>query len=220
MRKETDFSQGKWTFIFICETALVIGLLVLIVLFSVPTERRLMDTVRELFHAKEVKFDQYSKQQNVFTLMNIDERRKGNSKMKDTLLDDVEMRFLYRNGSDNWGLSITSLHFESHNQAREYFNLYETAQTTTIDILKPLDWYEYADSRVKELGYHLDPEIMGEEKYECYIMFLESKSVVTIEFYATPDADDSQQKILTDLCYELSLPNPFELENTISEREA
>ncbi len=51
-------------------------------------------------------------------------------------------------------------------------------------------------------------------------MFLESKSVVTIEFYATPDADDSQQKILTDLCYELSLPNPFELENTISEREA
>ncbi|MBO4494678.1 MAG: hypothetical protein J5752_02345 [Clostridiales bacterium] len=219
MRKETDFSRKAWTFIFICESALVIGLLILIVLFSVPTERRLMDTVRELFHAKEVKYDQYSKQQNVFTLMNLDERRKGNNDLKDELLGNVEMRFLYKNGGDNWGLTVSSLHFASHNQAREYFNRYETAMTTVSDSFTPLDWHEYADSRVKELGCHLDPAFYGSEKYECYIMFLESKSVVCIKFYAYPDVNEEQKKILTDLCYELSLPNPFELEDTMSERQ-
>jgi len=216
MAKETDFSRKTWTFIFICEAILVTGLLVLIVLFSVPTERRLMDTVRDLFSAKEVKYDQFSKQKNVFTLMNLDERRKGNKDMRDDLMNDVEMRFLYHDGADNWEITISSLHFGSHNRAREYFNLYDTAMTSVPENWEPTDWHEHSDARVKELACHVASS-SGSPYYDCYIMYLEAKSVVMIHFYSRPDIAEEQQKLLTDLCYSLSLPNPLELEDTLEE---
>lgn len=226
MIKETDFSRRTWTFVFVCESLLVLGLVILIVLFSVPIERKLMDTVRELYHAKEVKFNDYESQNNVFTLMNLDERRKGNQKMQDELMNANEMRFLYHNGGADWDISLHSLHFDSHNQAREWFQRYETAMTKDIPEGWVLtDWYEHADSRVKELAFHAlisddaksQPEQNLLKQYNCYIMYLESKSVVLIQFHADNDPSVEQKDVLEKLCYKLSLPNPFELENTYDE---
>lgn len=215
-------SKLKWAFIFFCEAALIITLIILIVLFSVPTERKLMDTVLELYHAKEVKYSQYENRMNVYSLMNLDERRKGNGDMKDDLLDNVEMRFMYHDGSavEQWNLTIMSLHFSSHNQAREYFNSFSTADPDGQRDRATTDWYEYSDSRVKELatnGFPVNQDGKSfpvASNYECYIMYLEGKSVVLIRFFMAPGIDEEREKKLSDLCYELSLPNPLELENS------
>ncbi|MBR5974333.1 MAG: hypothetical protein IK020_04030 [Clostridiales bacterium] len=217
-------SRAFWPVVFFCEAALVITIVVLIVLFSVPTERKLMDTVRELYHAKEVKYDQFSKKTNVYTMMNFDERRKGNGAMKDDLMDNVEMHFMYRDGNDaeGWYLTIRSLHFASHNAAREYFNTFDYANPRyPADEYTPVDWYEYADSRVKELAFHnsADPDLSTYDSYICDIMYLEGKSVVLIRFVQQNDIDEARRDKLAELCDELSLPDPLELENTWEEQQ-
>jgi len=218
-------SRLTWPVVFFCEAALVITLVVLIVLFSVPTERKLMDTVRDLYHAKEVKYDQYKDKSNVYTMMNFDERRKGNGALKDDLMDNVEMRFMYhdRNTRENWELNIMSLHFSSHNKAREYFNSFEYADPKAQADRTPTDWYEYSDSRVKELatnGTYLRETGSGSNAgFECYIMYLEGSSVVLIRFEQMPTIDDARRDRLTELCDALSLPDPFDLENTWEEHQ-
>ena len=222
-KAEGRFARFKWPFIFFCETALVITLVVLIVLFSVPTERKLMDTVIELYHAKEVKYDQYANKTNVYTMMNFDERRKGNGALKDDLMENVEMRFMYHDGNakEKWNLYIMSLHFSSHNKAREYFNSFELADPNGQVGRNTTDWYEYSDSRVKELATNgsslMETGTGYATGYECYIMYLEGKSVVLINFSMYPTIDEARKEKLIELCDELALPNPFELENTWNE---
>ena len=178
-----------------------------------------MDTVLELYHAKEVKYDEFRDKTNVYTMMNFDERRKGNGAMKDDLMDNVEMRFMYHDGDDKegWYLSIRSLHFASHNAAREYFNTFENANPHySEEEYCPIDWYEFADSRVKELAFHNSAELdlTTYDTYICDIMYLEGKSVVLIHFTQSPDIDDARRDKLSRLCEELSIPDPLELENT------
>ena len=222
MAKNGEFSRGNWAFVFICEAALVITLIVLILFFSVPTERRLMDSVREVFHAKEIKYEQFDGQTNVFTLMNLDGRRKANLDHRNETPENAEWRFAYYDAGENWTLTIASLHFSSHNEAREYF---QTEGSDAISIGGFVsDWYEYEDEQIKEYAAHTAfmpsgrPPEESDNRYVCNILYLESKSVVFIRFSVTPDVDEALTKKIEDLCYELSLPNPLELENTFDEK--
>ena len=112
----------------------------------------------------------------------------------------------------------------SHNKAREYFNSFELADPNGQADRTTTDWYEFNDSRVKELAtngfYHMETGYGYTTGYECYIMYLEGKSVVLINFSMCPTIDEARKEKLIELCDELSLPNPFELENTWDERFA
>ena len=219
MEKKQGSSRGKWALVFACEAALVVTIVVLIVLFSVPIERKLMDTVRDLYHAKEVKYSQYQEKANVFTLMNLDERVKGNRDLRNPLIDDAEWHFLYHDFDNARELSITSLHFSSHNQAREYFYTlpdvsgYQGGAGHTL-----LDWHEISDSRVTGIAFRSLSTQTNREVFQSYIVYLESKSVVLIQYSSKQALNDIDREKLSELCYALSLPNPLDEEDTLSDR--
>lgn len=219
MEKNQGSSRGKWAFVFVCEAALVVTIAVLIVLFSVPIERKLMDTVRDLYTAKEVKYSQYQEKANVFTLMNLDERVKGNQDLRNPEIDDAEWRFMYHDFDATRELSITSLHFSSHNLAREYFyTLPDFSAYQGDDEHALLDWHEISDSRVTGLAFRRLSEKTNREDFKTYIIYLESKSVVVIQYSSKQALNDIDREKLSELCYALSLPNPLEQDDTLSDR--
>ena len=220
MEKNQGSSRAKWAFVFACETALVVTIMVLIVLFSVPEERKLMDTVRDLYHAKEVKYSQYKEKSNVFTLMNLDERLKGNQDMQRTLWDDVELRFMYHDINSEFELTITDLHFSSHSEAREYF--YTLPTTTSFienDEYTLLDWRENKDARVTELACRRQSKSTNREDFKSYIVYLESKSVVLISYSTKQALVDKDRQRIEELCSALSLPNPLDQDDTLTEKQ-
>ncbi|MBP5491990.1 MAG: hypothetical protein J6Y08_04025 [Clostridiales bacterium] len=215
--KYSGFSRGQWAFVFTCEAILVAVLLGLIIFFSVPAERKLMDTVRKQFHAKQVNsMLELAEEENAFLVVNnLQERRKVDEDVRAEDLDEGTHSFYFRNvkrddsGSTVWVLDITSVHFDSHNHAREIF--YQTECAT--DLLPNGEYYPhgtktYSDARVLEVECIAAVGITGATDYDYYIMYLEGKSIVTIKFSFKGEPDEASRKQLTDLCYALSIPDP------------
>lgn len=217
MTKKTEFTRGQWAFVFVCEAILIGVLIGLIVLFSSPAERKLMDTVRTLYHAKHVKeYSQYKYGENTFTFRNVlQERQKIEKDLRAEDLHEGSYRFYYSNAETTssgttWILEITSDHFDSHKHAREVFNEFVTPeQLLPYGDDAQMETRTYDSSRILEITCAFEEN--GRQVYEYYTMYIESKSIVFIYFRTTGEPDKESEKVLSDLCYELSIPDPQEL---------